>query len=216
MKYIIALFKKELLLEVRQQYTFYGILLYVASTIFVLYLAMGQPESAVWNGLFWMIQLFICVNAVAKSFLAESRGRMLYFYSIAGSVDFIISKLLFNALFMIVMNMLSWVLFSILLGNPVIHTGRFLGINIIGGVSLSLIFTFLSAIAARAQQNAVLMVIMGFPIIIPQLMLLMRISNIVFADVVQQGLWQIILLLIGLDVLVVVLAVILFPFLWKD
>ena len=216
MKYIIALFKKELLLEVRQQYTFYGILLYVASTIFVLYLAMGQPESAVWNGLFWMIQLFICVNAVAKSFLAESRGRMLYFYSIAGSVDFIISKLLFNALFMIVMNMLSWVLFSILLGNPVIHAGRFLGINIVGGVSLSLIFTFLSAIAARAQQNAVLMVIMGFPIIIPQLMLLMRISNIVFADVVQQGLWQIILLLIGLDVLVVVLAVILFPFLWKD
>ena len=85
MKKIFTLFKKDVLLEVRQQYTFYGILLYVASTIFVLYLAMGQPESAVWNGLFWMIQLFISVNAVAKSFLQESRGRMLYFYSIAGS-----------------------------------------------------------------------------------------------------------------------------------
>jgi heme exporter protein B len=81
---------------------------------------------------------------------------------------------------------------------------------------LSLVFTFLSAIAARAQQNAVLMVIMGFPIIIPQLMLLMRISNIVFGDVVQGGLLQIVLLLAGLDALVIVLAVILFPFLWKD
>ena len=67
--HIAALLRKDILLEIRQQYTFYGILLYVASTIFVLYLAMGQPESAVWNGLFWMIQLFICVNAVAKSFL---------------------------------------------------------------------------------------------------------------------------------------------------
>src|SRR3954470_20334750 len=102
--HIFTLFKKDLLLEVRQQYTFYGIVLYVASTIFVLYLAMGQPEPVVWNGLFWMIQLFICVNAVAKSFLQESRGRMLYFYSIAGPRDFILAKLLFNSLLMLVMS----------------------------------------------------------------------------------------------------------------
>ena len=35
---------------------------------------MGQPESTVYNGLFWMIQLFVCVNAVAKSFMQESKG----------------------------------------------------------------------------------------------------------------------------------------------
>ncbi|MGE5108746.1 MAG: ABC transporter permease, partial [Sphingobacteriales bacterium] len=64
LKNITALVKKDLLLEFRQQYTFYGILLYVASTIFVLYLAMKQPETNVWNGMFWMIQLFICINAV--------------------------------------------------------------------------------------------------------------------------------------------------------
>ena len=56
------------------------------------------------------------------------------------------------------------------------------------------------------------MAIMGFPIIIPQLMLLMRISNIVFSDVIQGGLLQMVLLLTGLDILVVALAVILFPF----
>ena len=69
-KQIWSLFKKDLLLEVRQQFSFYGILLYVASTIFVLYMAMDAPESQVWNGLFWIIQLFICINAVAKSFFA--------------------------------------------------------------------------------------------------------------------------------------------------
>src|SRR3954464_7957628 len=84
--HISALVKKDVLLEIRQQYSFYGVLLYVTSTIFVLYLAMGRPEDEVWNGLFWMIQLFVCVNAVAKSFLQESKGRMLYFYSVAGPV----------------------------------------------------------------------------------------------------------------------------------
>jgi heme exporter protein B len=188
----------------------------VVSTIFVLYLAMGEPMPEVWNGLFWMIQLFICVNAVAKSFLAESKGRMLYFYSIAGGRDFIIAKLLFNAVLMAVMSLASWVLFSVLLGNPVLHFSTFLGINLLGGLSMSLVFTFLSAIAARAQQNAALMAIMGFPIIIPQLMLLMKISNIAFADIIQKGLLQIVLLLAGLDALVIVLAAVLFPFLWKD
>ena len=216
LRHIWTLFKKDLLLEIRQQYTFYGVLLYVASTIFVLYLAMAQPETDVWNGLFWMIQLFICVNAVAKSFLAEGKGRMLYFYSIAGARDFILAKLLFNAILMVVMSLANWLLFSILLGNPVINAWSFLGINLLGGVSLSLVFTFLSAIAARAQQNAALMAIMGFPIIIPQLMLLIRISNIVFATVLQGGLARVVLLLIGMDILVVTLAIVLFPFLWKD
>jgi heme exporter protein B len=214
--HILALVKKDLLLEIRQQYTFYGILLYVASTIFVLYLAMGQPEEKVWNGLFWMIQLFICVNAVAKSFLQESRGRMLYFYSIAGARDFVIAKLVFNAALMVLMSVVSLVLFQVLLGNPLQNFWQFLGIVCLGGFSLSLVFTFLAAIAARAQQNAAMMAIMGFPLIIPQLLLLMKISNTAFADVVQGGQPIMILALIGLDILVVALAIILFPFLWKD
>jgi heme exporter protein B len=204
------------LLEIRQQYTFYGILLYVASTIFVIYLAMGQPEEKVWNGLFWMIQLFICVNAVAKSFLQESRGRMLYFYTIAGARDFIISKLLFSAVLMVLMSIVSMLLFLLLLGDPLTHAAEFIGIVCLGGCSISLLFTFLAAIAARAQQNAALMAIMGFPLIIPQVLLLMRISNTAFADVVQAGQWHMMLLLAGLDVLIIALAIILFPFLWKD
>jgi heme exporter protein B len=44
----------------------------------------------------------------------------------------------------------------------------------------------------------------------------MKMSNTAFADVIQVGLWQIVLLLVALDVLVIALAVILFPFLWKD
>ncbi len=215
-RHIIALIKKDLLLEIRQQYTFYGILLYVASTIFVLYLAMGQPEEKVWNGLFWMIQLFICVNAVAKSFLQESKGRMLYFYTIASAKDFIISKLLFNGALMIVMSIVSLVLFRLLLGDVLENPWLFTGIVCLGGCSLSLVFTFLAAIAARAQQNAALMAILGFPLIIPQVLILMRISNIAFFDVVQAGLLQLCGVLFGLDILVVALAIILFPFLWKD
>ncbi len=177
---------------------------------------MGQPEADVWNGLFWMIQLFVCINAVAKSFLQESRERMFYFYAIAGPRDFVLAKLVFNALLMLVMALLSLLLFMLLMGNPFINPARFVGLVCLGGVSLSLVFTFLAAIAAKANQNAALMAIMGFPVIIPQLLLLMKISSTAFSSVIQAGLLQMILLLTGLDVMVVVLSLILFPFLWKD
>jgi heme exporter protein B len=214
--HIAALLKKDILLEIRQQYTFYGVLLYVASTIFVLYLAMGQPEAAVWNGLFWMIQLFVCVNAVAKSFLQESSGRMLYYYTIAGARDFILAKLIFNACLMILMSLTSLLLFGLLMGNVLQHPLKFIGTVSLGGCSLSLVFTFLAAIAARARQNAALIAILGFPLIIPQVLLLMRISNTAFADVIQGGYLKMTLLLAGFDAMVIALAVILFPFLWKD
>jgi heme exporter protein B len=214
---IITLLKKDFLLELRQQHTFFGILLYVASTIFVLYLAMGQPESTVYNGLFWMIQLFVCVNAVAKSFLQESKGRMLYFFSITSPVNFIIAKLIYSAIVMLLMVFVSLILFNILLGNPIINQFQFIGIACLGGLSLSLVFTLMAAIAAKAQQNAAIMAILGFPLIIPQLLLLIRLSKSAFGEVFREGaVVQILLLLTGLDVLVIVLAIVLFPFLWKD
>lgn len=214
--HIITLIKKDFLLEIRQQYTFYGVLLYVASTIFVVYLSMGEPEPAVWNALFWVIQLFVCVNAVAKSFLQDNKGRMLYYYSIAGARDFILSKLIFNALLMMLMSLLSLFIFMLLLGNPILYLVQFIGLSFLGGIGLSFIFTFLAAIAAKAQQQAALMAIMGFPIIIPQLLLLGRIAKASFSPILQAGLWQMVLLLVGLDILIVLLAIILFPFLWKD
>jgi len=213
---ILTLIKKDLLLETRQQYTFYGILLYIASTTFVVYLSMGMPEDKVWNGLFWVLQLFVCINAVAKSFLQESRGRMLYYYSVVSPTNFVLSKLGFNAILMLLMNILSLAVFTLLLGNPIGKMGEFIFISILGGISLSLVFTFLAAIAAKAQQQAALMAIMGFPIIIPQLLLLMKISSAAFSSVVQLGWWNMIGMLIGLDLMIVALAYILFPFLWKD
>lgn len=215
LNHIFTLFKKDLLLEVRQQYSFYGLLLYIGATIYVLYMALETPESNVWSGLFWVIQLFIAVNAVAKSFLQESRGRMLYFYSIAGPRDFVLAKLLFNSLLMLLMSLLSLVLFSLFLGNPTQKGGAFIGLVLLGGWSLSLVFTFLAAIAAKAQQNAAIMAILGFPLIIPQLLLLMRLSNAAFNETMSLPAATV-LLLIALDAMVILLAVILFPFLWKD
>lgn len=204
------------MLETRQQYTFYGVLLYVASTVFILYLSAGEPENEIWNALFWIVQLFVAINAVAKSFLQDSKGRMLYYYTISGAINYILAKLLFNAILMLLMSLLTLLIFLLLLGNPLVHFFQFLLISFLGAMGLSFVFTFLAAIAAKAEQQAALMAIMGFPVIVPQLLLLGKISTIAFSDSLQAGAWQMILLLLCFDVLIIVLVIILFPFLWLD
>lgn len=219
MKKIIALIKKDLLLEFRMQHTFFGIVLYIASTIFVLYLTNSEPDSVVWNSLFWVIQLFVCVTAVAKSFLAESRGRMLYYYSIVSPVHFIISKLAYNIILMGAMSLLSLLLFKIFLTGQMvkINTGLFILITLLGGISISMVFTLMSAIASKAQNNAALMAILGFPVILPLLLLLMRLSKAAFGEVFRDGaVMELCLQLAGLDVLVIALSMLLFPYLWKE
>ena len=215
---VLALLKKDILLEFRQKHTFYGIILYIASTIFLIYLSLPEsPDAQVWNSLFWVIQLFVCVNAVAKSFLQENKGRMLYFYSISSPVQFILGKLIFNVFLMLFMSAISLVLFFVFLGNPTINTLQFLGIVLLGGTGISLVFTLMSAIAAKAQQNAALIAILGFPVILPQLMLLIKLSKAAFAEVFRDGaITQLVELTVLMDVLVVVLAIVLFPYLWKD
>jgi heme exporter protein B len=187
----------------------------VGATIFVLYMVVENPDNGTWNGLFWIIQLFISINAVAKSFLQESRNRMLYYQSITSPQNFVLAKLLFNSVLMLVMSLLSFVLFSLFMTLPMERVAGFIGIVFLGGWSLSLVFTFLAAIAAKAQQNAAIMAILGFPIIIPQLLLLMSVSSAFFDLHSVIPLTPIIILLTS-NGLVILLSVILFPFLWKD
>lgn len=205
------------MLEMRQQYAFYGVILYVASTIFVLYLAIGESPYETWNALFWITQLFVCLNAVAKSFLQESKSRMLYFYTIAHPIEYILSKIMYSVVLMMILNTITLFLYIAFMGNPTEYLLQFIGISYLGGIGLSLIFTMLAAIASKAMQQASLMAILGFPIIIPQLLLLIRLSKSAFAETFKEGVVsQVTLLLFALDLGIIILSVILFPFLWKD
>ena len=187
MRNAIRLFRKDLLLELRHPYAVYGVLLYVVSTVFVLYLTMERPEAETWNGLFWVMLLFVCVNAVAKGFLQESRGRMLYYHTLTGPTSFVLSKTLYNVVLMGAMTLVTLLLFVAFLGKPTYDLMAFAGIGMLGGLGLSLTFTMLAAIASKAMQQASLMAILGFPVILPQLLLSMRLSKAAFAETFQEG-----------------------------
>lgn len=213
----ISLVKKDLLIEWRQKHTLFGVLLYVGGTVFVVFMINGrQPDAKVWNMLFWLTQLFVAVNSVAKSFLQESVHRFRYYYTLVHPVTFMLAKMVYSVLLMLVMSLVSLFLYNIMLGWPLTNSLLFVLVTAVGSLSLSSVFTFLSAIAARAQQNSALMAILGFPLATPLLMILSKLAVVAVSPVYVEGWGSLAGVLLALDALIIILGIILFPFLWQE
>jgi heme exporter protein B len=169
-----------------------------------------------WNVLFWLTQLFVVTNSVARSFLQEPAQRFRYYYTLVKPQTFLLAKMLYSVVLQLVMTGISLLLFSVLLGLPLTQMGLFCGVAALGSLSLSVVFTFLSAIAARAGQNAALMAILGFPLVTPVLLILSKLAGKALSATYVTGWWGLAGVMMGLCVLIVILGVILFPFLWHE
>jgi heme exporter protein B len=208
---------KEIRLELRQKYALSGVLLYVISTVFVVYITLGQEVGgAIWAALFWIIVLFASVNAIAKSFVQESPRRQLYYYSLSNPASVILAKMIYNALLLLAISFLAFFVFSIVVSNPIKYPWLFYQTIALGAVGFSIAFTFISAISAKANQSATLMAILSFPVIIPMLMTLMRLTKISIGLMTDSAYYKDMLILLCIDVILGTLAFILFPYLWRD
>ena len=213
-KYLI---EKEIKLELKQKYVLNGILLYLISTIFVTYLAFDRViDVETWNSLFWIILLFVAVNGISKSFVQESPARHLYYYTIASPQAILLSKVLYNLLLMSILSVLSFSFFLLLMGNLVMNLPLFLVSLLMGSFGLASILTMMAAIASRASNNFSLMAILSFPIVLPLLTTLMKVSHTSLTSVQWSGNWGFIIILLTINVTVIVLAYLLFPYLWRD
>lgn len=210
------LLKKEILLEWRSKYALNGILLYVVSTIFVCYLSFRTTPPLVWNALFWIILLFAAINAIAKSFIQESKGRLLYYYQIASPQAIIIAKIIYNALLMMLMASIALVFYSIVFKNEVGDIPLYFFAVLLGAISFSSVFTMISAIAAKASNNGTLMAILSFPVIIPLLMLIIKLSKNAMDGLDRSVSLDEIGVLCAINMIVVITSLLLFPYLWRD
>jgi len=212
-----TLIGKDIRLELKQKYVLNGILLYLLSTIFVTYLAFeGVITSETWNSLFWIILLFVGVNGISKSFVQEHHARYIYYYTIVSPQAVILSKILYNLLLMTILALLSFGMFRMLMGNKVVNIELFILALVLGSFGLSSILTMVAAIASRASNNFSLMAILSFPIILPLLLTLMKISKIALAGPEWTGTGGPLIILATINLAVAILAYLLFPYLWRD
>jgi len=207
---------KEMLLEWRSKYAFNSILLYVVSTVFVCYQAFRSVDGAVWNALFWIILLFASINAISKSFVQESKGRQLYYYTLVSPQAIILSKILYNVILMLVLSLVALFVYSVVFRNPLGDPLLYFFAVVLGSISFATVFTMISGISAKANNNGTLMAILSFPVIIPLLIVLIKLSKNAMDGLDRSVSYDEILVLVAINAIVISVSLLLFPFIWRD
>ncbi len=212
-----ALLGKEIILELRGKYALGGLLLYVISTVFVVYLSVVKVTNIpVWNALFWIIFLFAATNAVAKAFVQDGKEQLLYLYTLASPRSVIMAKITYNTLLLVTVSLVTYAFYGLFIGNPVENTWLYLCTLILGAAGFSGTLTLLSSIAAQTNNNVTLLSILGFPVLMPMLITLLKLSKNAADGLDFSVSVKYLPVLLALNLIVAALSYILFPYLWRD
>ncbi len=219
---VFALLKYDFQREFRQRLSFLSILLYVFSITYLMYFllntqgALVKMEVKYWNVIFWIIILFTTINELISQFSKESDGLYLYYYTVIHPTHFIISRLIFHAVYAALTSLLTYFIFSLWFGSPVENFSLILLSIILGSSSFAILFTLTTAISKGLKNNAVLTSILGFPLSIPLITLVSRLSKEAFFIATSDNFWINLSVLIGFNLIMVVLSVILYPYIWRE
>lgn len=211
-----ALLRLEFQQELKNLNGLFAHLLYLVASIFIIYLGVKKiHDPTMWIALFWILQLFVALNAATKSF-NYSKGRDLYLYTLTSPRAQILSKITFNSLYMIGMTIIGLALFRFLIGDANIPFIPFSLIAIAGTGALASLLTMMAAISFKVENNYTLLAILSLPLMIPILVLLINGSKLCL-DVSswEQILFQV-LILIVLNIANITLSYILFPYLCRE
>lgn len=216
MKYILAYIRKDIRLELHRGYALGGLFVFVLCLTLIIYLSFREIDPASWITIYWIAFLFMAVHSVLKGFTMESQSRYIYYYMLLRPEQLFIAKALYNTLIVSILGLLLYGSMSLVTVNPVSdHALYFLAI-FLGAAGISLCFTFVSAVAVKSDQSATLMTILSFPLIIPVLLHLIRIAQASLPESMIDNILPSLLTLGAIDLLLIGLALLLFPYLWRS
>jgi heme exporter protein B len=220
---VFALIRKDVLVELRNKYVLGSVMLFSASTVMIIYFSLLYNNSLnvisapIWSILFWMVVLFSAVNAVSNSFFRESETQLMNYYFLFSPLVYLSSKIIYNVVYTLALSLVGALIFFIVISNPVKLPFIFLSVMILGSLSYAILFTIMSAIAVKAKSNNTLVAVLGFPILIPMMIFITKVTSAALGSVEHMELAFKNLMLIGaLDLMQITLAVILFPYIWRE
>ncbi len=209
-----ALLWREWRLDWRQRQALFSLVLYAGLLVFTLALGVrGRLPLVTWAPLFWLLQLFVAVSAAGRSFLNEPEGRQWYLYQVADPSLLLLAKLAYSWGVLFLLGLISGLMYSALLGAADLNLTDAAAVLAAGSLSLAAPLTLMAALTSRAGGKTLLLTVLAFPLLLPQLLTLIRLTNGALAGLLNT---QNLLVTLGFDGVLVAAALLLFPLLWRD
>ena len=167
-----AILRKECRSEWRTRYGLNAALLFSITTLTAVSFAVGRltDRTDLLAALLWVVLLFAALSSLAHTFVREVEGRTdLLLRLVASPTAIATGKLLFNLLFLAVIEIVTVPLFLLLMGAPAPSWGGFLALLLLGSLALGSAATLVGAVIAQTRGRGALFAGASLPVLLPVL-----------------------------------------------
>ena len=215
----LAMYVKDLRLELRTRYAINAILMFGVTTLAVVSFSLGQsglPPDLL-AALFWIVVFFSAVSGLAHSFIREEEAQTALALKLSADPTTVyIGKLLFNLSLLTLMTAIITPIFFIFTDAPTTNIWTFLLIVVFGVLGLCGATTLVAAIVAKAAVKGALFAVISFPLLIIPLMVLVGASEKILAGQGMGDILQETQVLIAYPIIMVTASLMLFKFVWQE
>lgn len=219
MRSILAIFRKELALELRTRIAVHTILAFTGSSLLLILLTLraDQLEADARSGLVWIIILFAAMAGMARSFVAETEQKTWHLLRLHGRPgDIFLGKLLYNILFLLAILTATFLLYLLMMNQSVTHPGYLSVALILGATGLASVTTLTSAMIARADRRGAIFSVLSIPLLVPLLLILTRVTRIALTGDSDPEWLNDLSALVGYGGATITAGILLFEFIWDE
>ena len=167
-----AILRKECRSEWRTRYALNAALLFALATLTSVSFAVGRltDRTDMLAALLWVVLLFAALASLSHAFVREVEGHTLTLLRLVASPTAIaLGKLLFNLVFLVVIEAVTVPLYLMLMGAPPPRWGAFLALLALGSLALASAATLVGAVISQTRGRGALFAGVSLPLLLPVL-----------------------------------------------
>ena len=213
---IAAILRKECRSEWRTRWGLNAALLFSVTALTAVSFAVGRlsDRTDVLAGLLWVVLLFAALASLSHAFVREVEGNTLSLLRrVASPMEIATGKLLFNLLFLGVLEIVTVPLFLVFMGAPPPRWGTFLALLGAGSAALALSSTLIGALIAQTRGRGALFAGVSFPLLLPVLAAAVRGTRVQWQNLPATGELN---LLIAYTAALLAVGILLVDHLWEE
>ena len=218
-KYVWAHLAKDYKLESKDGLHLSQLLVYMVASVFICFIAFQRIQNPqTWSALFWLLLLFGAFQVCGRSFDRDTRGRIYWLYLTGKPAPVIWAKWVLNTVLLSILGMITLLLFRVAFEWPMqqLHIAGLLLCVWLGSMALASALTLTSAISFKAGNALGLTAILGFPVVLPTLLIAIKATQLALNNASWSAMLKYHGGLLALTGVGIALSVLLFPYFWRD
>ncbi len=215
----LTVFKKDLSIELRTKHAINMVLAFVVASLLLIMFTLKVQDlnPTPKSGLVWIIILFSALSSLGRSFIGETDKNtynVLRIYANGSSV--FVGKMIYNMLFTLVINLLTFTLYIFLANIIIVSWWAFIMILFLGTAGLSSVSTMIAAIVSQADRKGAIFSVLTIPLFIPFVLLLTNLTKAAFVNGMTTGVTNDLMALIGFIGVTITAGIVLFEYIWEE